>query len=163
LRFDITFSGLDWVPNFENTRWFLVLRLQSQGQGGLNGLLHVTNEIVEANGQPRLYSSSNKPTAGNTKPKGGPQLIERNATSEPRIDWGLMQDASSSFHISIAWTLEAPTPELVEATEKLMAGLFKDVGDISFRVGEIKVKVGNVVTSVPLEKKIMEEKTLFGF
>ena len=73
-----------------------------------------------------------------------------------------MQDVSDAFHISIAWTLEQPSFELLARTKSLFADGFEDVKKISFDVEEMKVKVGNVVTNIPLPKKVVEEKALWG-
>ncbi len=73
-----------------------------------------------------------------------------------------MQDFSMAFHISIAWTLAAPGPELLELTTSLMSDHFDKIKETRVAVEEIKAKVGNVVTSMPLPKSITLSKSLFG-
>jgi hypothetical protein len=53
--FQVEFTCLDWVANYEQTRWFLVLRAARPPDDALNRLLHLTNQIVRAFGQRALY------------------------------------------------------------------------------------------------------------
>jgi len=50
--FDVGFSSLGWVPNYEKTLWFLVLRASKPETDGLNKLLHVSNKVAAEFGQP---------------------------------------------------------------------------------------------------------------
>ena len=68
---------------------------------------------------------------------------------------------SSAFHISIAWTLESPSQQLLKATG-ITTHLLEEAKKISFRVEEIKAKVGNVVTNIRLQRNIVEGNSLFG-
>jgi len=157
--FDFHFSNLDWVPNFEKTRWFLVLRIESPTGDGMNKLLHVSNKVVQEHGQPPLYAQENTPqkaSHGN-----GAKKIRR--ASDAKMDWTGMQDLSKAFHISIAWTLEPPDEELVEATKFIATQQLKETKSIAIKVEEIKAKIGNVVTNIRLHKNIVEGKSLFGF
>ena len=54
---------------------------------------------------------------------------------------------SSSFHISIAWTLDQPTGSMRQAVEEVMKGVDMRVG---LKVLAVKAKVGNAVTSFSL-------------
>jgi hypothetical protein len=161
----VTFIGLDWVPNFEKTRWFLVLRLKRPGGNDLNRLLDICNGIVEEYGQPPLYASQ-KATNLQSKDDGRPVkrvCNEKNlmASMNDKVE---MQDFSSAFHVSIGWTLEQPTMEAVEAIKAISnGGLFQGVRRICFKVEEIKAKVGNVVTSIFLPLKTTKINGLFGF
>ena len=62
-RFEVAFSSLDWVPNFEKNRWFLVLRVKVPENNGLNKLLHVSNTVVQEYGQAPLYVEASPRTA----------------------------------------------------------------------------------------------------
>jgi len=158
--FDVSFAGLDWVPNFENTRWFLVLRVQKPDSDALNKLLHISNTVVQEYGQPPLYS---KPTTikSDSKPRthsGKRRAITHNAVSL----YANMEDLSSAFHISIAWTLTGPSQELLELTKSVTRRHFDAIKQIQVVVEEIKAKVGNAVTSMPLPKSVTLGKSLFG-
>lgn len=162
--FDITFSRLDWVPNFEGTRWFLVLRLNVPDSNGLNRLLHACNKVVQEHGQPPLYTKTIEKN---------PQPMEsfKNASKVSRpfgsdVEGNSMQDVSDdvsdAFHISIAWTLEPPSLDLLKATESTAKDQFQDVKKMLVKVEEVKAKVGNVVTNICLQNKVLEGKGLFG-
>jgi hypothetical protein len=159
-RFNVKFSGLDWVPNFEKTRWFLVLRLQEPELNGLNKLLYVSNKVVQEYDQPPLYAKVQDERAS-TKTKTKKSQHPRRG-SESRMDWSGIQQVSDAFHISIAWTLERPSVELLAATKTIVADEFDDVKKISFMVEEMKAKVGNVVTNIRLPRNVVEEKALWG-
>lgn len=73
-----------------------------------------------------------------------------------------MQDLSAAFHISIAWTLTEPSLELVELTKSMTHNQFDRIKKIEISVEEIKAKVGNFVTSMPLPKSVAVRKGLFG-
>ncbi|KAE9368409.1 hypothetical protein N431DRAFT_381813 [Stipitochalara longipes BDJ] len=149
--FDFSFSGLDWVANFEKTRWFLVLRLRKPELDGLNKLLHLSNQIVQEYGQPALYTR--RPLQTKRKPP---------AKKLPNARWVEMEDVSDAFHISIAWTLAAPNEELLEITTTVSTEYTQILDQIQVQIGEIKSKVGNVVTNIPLPKSVLVGKGLFG-
>lgn len=73
-----------------------------------------------------------------------------------------MPEVSDAFHVSIAWTLEPPCSELLATTKSMAVDGFEDVKNISFRVDEMKAKVGNVVTNIPLPRNAVEGKALWG-
>jgi len=151
--FDISFVGLDWVSNFEKTRWFLVLRLKRPDSDGLNKLLHVSNQVVQEYGQLPLYA--NAPT---------PSKISKNKIStrkSPKSPWVDMDDASGAFHISIAWTLSSPSQELLELTESTTENYMENISQLQVKVEEIKSKVGNFVTNIPLPQNFSVGKGLF--
>ena len=134
-RFNVSFSGLDWVPNFEKTRWFLVLRLNQPELNGLNKLLYISNKVVQEYDQPTLYAKlpdfEDKIVRESMKPR---MKVNRNARrgSESKTDWSDMVEVSDAFHISIAWTLERPSFQLLAATKSMVADGFEDVKKISF-------------------------------
>jgi hypothetical protein len=163
--FDVHFSGLGWVPNFEKTRWFLVLHLIVPDSGGhanvLNKMLFVCNKTVLAYGQPPLYAQATTSMKIENSRNHRSTPIRRR--SESKLDWSGMQDVSEAFHISIAWTLQAPSPNLLEVTKSMANGQLKDMRDIAVKVQEIKAKIGNAVTNILLHKNVVEGKGLFGF
>ncbi|EKD18215.1 hypothetical protein MBM_03987 [Drepanopeziza brunnea f. sp. 'multigermtubi' MB_m1] len=159
--FNLSFNGLKWVANFEGTRWFLVLRIPRPEEDGLNKLLHVCNSTVKQYGQPPLYP----------KPPSEPLTIARKKEEQRRsarfkrilfdtpsrkTDWTQMQDATDAFHVSLAWTLQSPSDEILELTEMATKDHLDGIQAIQLRVEEIKCKVGNVVTSMPLPISISD-------
>lgn len=158
--FNVFFSSLDWVPNFEKTRWFLVLRLGIPSGNELNKILHVCNNVVQEYKKPPLYAKATVPRNYQTPRK------RRNAPGscglEMKMDWTAVQDVSTAFHISIAWALEAPEIDLLDATKSMADGQLEDVKDIVVKVREIKSKLGNVVTNILFQRNVMETKGLFG-
>ena len=146
---------MEWVANYENTRWFLVLKLERAPQNGLNKLLHLSNRTVVGFGQPSLYtdSSVNGQTwrsqavivSRSKRAKGGPSSssISRSGASSD-------VDMSSSFHISIGWTLDAPTQDMRQKLNT--TGVNFEA--IKIEVNTVKVKIGNGITAVSLASKI---------
>ena len=72
-----------------------------------------------------------------------------------------MGDRSSAFHFSIAWTLEPPDDDLLKVTEAA-SNQMHEAHKISVKVEDVKAKIGNVITSIPLLSKAVESKGLFG-
>jgi hypothetical protein len=131
-----------------------VLRLKKPELNGLNKLLHLSNQVVQEYRQPVLYTKLSL-HAGNSKRKAP-------AKKSPNTFWVDMQDVSDAFHISIAWTLTSPNPELLELTRVVATDHLTELDQIQVEIGEIKAKVGNVVTNVPLPKTVSVGKGLFG-
>ena len=149
---------MEWVANYENTRWFLVLKLEKASQNGLNKLLHLSNQTAMSFGQPLLYTDSlqsstdgqsQKRQAGNV---GHSRETRRAASSSSISRSGPCNDMdmSSSFHLSIGWTLSAPSQGLRERLST--TGI--EFQAIRVGVNTIKVKIGNGITAIPLEMKI---------
>ncbi|KAF4635444.1 hypothetical protein G7Y89_g2654 [Cudoniella acicularis] len=165
--FEVAFSSIDWVANFENTRWFLVLKVETFCDS-LNKLLHVSNMIVQDYKQPPLYAMPNPAKNNQTSSKNNQasrKAASRTAASNARtkIDWSNMQDVSHGFHVSIAWMLDAPPEDFFSSTKGPITTNFKDLNHTRIKIGEIKAKVGNIVTNIPLQTKIVEGERLFGF
>ncbi|PBP20975.1 hypothetical protein BUE80_DR008188, partial [Diplocarpon rosae] len=160
--FDISFDGLEWVANFEGTRWFLVLRIPQPSDDGLNKLLFVCNSTVKQFGQPPLYP---KPpivpslTAFQREEHRHPVKNKRSrpCSTQLKPDWSHMQDATAAFHISLAWTLEQPSQELLELTKIITGNRLGDIKQFQVQIKEIKCKVGNNVTSMSLPRNILED------
>lgn len=90
--------------------------------------------------------------------------LKRKGTSKKTLKtfWDDMKDVSDAFHISIAWTLTKPNPELLELTKTMVTDYMKDLCQIQVKVEEIKSKVGNLVTNISLPRTVSVGKGLFG-
>lgn len=149
ISFPITFNGCDWASNYEGTRWFLALRVAKPLEDNLNKLLRVCNDTVQSHGQPPLYASAASPDPNTpAQSKLPPQSPSQ------------QKDLSSSFHISIAWALTAPP----RTSDDPAAPEIAKLGSASTPIvaSEIKAKIGNVVTSIPLSEERGDRKGLFG-
>jgi hypothetical protein len=144
--FDIKFSTLKWVPNYERNRWFLVLSIAKPPNDELNRLLDACNEASDKCGHHGLYvggQGDGPMEDASTKPekKRRRSNIEVGNTHE-RID------RSDKFHISIAWNLIEPAPEWIA----LVSGI--NVAEVikppSAPFGVVKARVGNVVHNIRL-------------
>lgn len=150
--------GLEWVANYEKTRWFLVLKLERAPQNGLNKLLHLSNQTITDFGQPPLYIDSLQSSADGQSRKrqaqnGGRSKKTTEAAASSSISRSRPsndKDMSSSFHISIGWTLSDPTQGLRERLTT--TGI--DFQSIKVDVSAVKVKIGNGVTAISLATKI---------
>ncbi|KAG0651202.1 U6 snRNA phosphodiesterase [Hyphodiscus hymeniophilus] len=157
--FNVAVADLDWVSNLEKTRWFLVLRLHEPPSNSLNKVLHISNKVVQEYGQPTLYATPPEIHVRKSKSKGS---RASQSDLDIKMDWDAMQNVSDAFHVSIAWMLERPSFELMATTKSLFTDGFGNMDELSFRAEEVKAKVGNLVTSIPLPGKVFEEKALWG-
>lgn len=72
---------------------------------------------------------------------------ERDSLKE-ELSW--IEDFGDHFHFSIAWCLKEPEEGAgmgLEAIQRLM----QDVEDMNVKLDSVKVKIGNVVTSLELD------------
>lgn len=145
LRFNITFYDLDWVSNYEKTRWFLVLRVQKPKDDCLNRLLRISNRSLTRFDQPPLYES---PTSIETKAPGRHHQAE-----------GPLEDYSHCFHISLAWTLTQPSSI---AKERVANIDLQKVKGFTVHFDSVKAKIGNNVSSIPLSMGIQDERAIGG-
>jgi hypothetical protein len=101
-------------------------------------LLHVSNSVVQENGQPPLYA---KPTIVKSD-KSPNQSRKRKAPLESAASfWKDLHELSTAFHISIAWTLTSPSEELVELTKSVTHDNSDKIKQIQLSVEEIKAKL----------------------
>ncbi|KAL4969344.1 HVSL domain-containing protein [Aspergillus stella-maris] len=126
--FDIQVESLDWVSNFEKTRWFYVLRAKRPDKDSLNHLLHISNRSLGLFGQPPLYES-----------------VSDSAKQDPKS--APVGNYTGCFHISIAWSLEEPSAEEKERMERIDLG---ELSALKIRFDCVKAKIGNNVSSIPL-------------
>lgn len=158
-------TGFDWTANYEKTRWFLVMRLDRAPHDGLNKLLRMSNTVVQRFGQPMLYTDSQSSRA--THPK-YPQVHKNprkdstksgSASSKDSMFYTELAnyvDASTSFHVSIGWTLTRPS----NSSSKKLKYASHDFQAMKISVDSVKVKIGNSITSIPLASKIDTSHTI---
>ena len=114
-------------------------------------------------GQPPLYISSIPVNERVLKKMTQSRRNIGKSARSTNTDWSTIQDVSDAFHISIAWTLEPPSEQVLKITKSLKSNQIAKMEQIQFRIEEIKAKVGNVVTNMPLPTSAIEEQGLFGF
>lgn len=154
-RFDNFPTGLKWVSNEENTRWFLVLSVSRPTGDALNRLLALSNSAVEAFGEAPLYAKISLDRDRRKQvPRGGrpPQATRRISSASAEA-----VDLTSSFHISIAWSLEAPSPaaEACLLSQEVQS-LLEEIKGRSVRFESVKLKIGNVVHDLALRSKVSD-------
>ncbi|KAI1809773.1 U6 snRNA phosphodiesterase Usb1 [Poronia punctata] len=142
--FELLPQGLEWHRTDESARSFLVLRVSSAADEEmisnpqLSTLLQQSNSVVTSFGQPALY--------------GGEDNTNTNV--------------NTAFHISIAWSFALPDSTLLRVTEEVFnsssgsssssssvnngRSMRDEVCAMRLRVDGVKVKIGNVVTNIPL-------------
>ena len=171
LSFQIRFTTLGWVPNCENTRWFLVLRIEKPANDGLNRLLGISNRVVMSFGQAPLYvpedASAPIIQRGNARGRSrGGRGFHRGAgySRGPDREDRAQLDCSSHFHVSLGWSLEKPSMEMANRTGSaaVLAKLKTLTTQLVPEFEAVKVKVGNTVTVVPLPSKVKEGTGLIG-
>lgn len=121
--FSVRLRAADWVPNFDQTRYFLVLKLTRPRHDELNKLLDACNQCARDSKLPELYHE---------------------LRTEPHAK---RDDNEDYFHISVAWTLDAPSLEAKKAVQKAMPARLEQT-TVSFTT--VKLKIGNVVHDVAL-------------
>lgn len=145
-------DNLDWVSNYEKTRWFLVLRVKRPENDNLNDLLKLSNRSLVLFGQPPLYETS---LVANKKSRGAVQRLQ----SQPDDQADTEDDYSHCFHISLAWSLMEPSLE----EKKRVANVdLRELRDLSVHFNSVKAKIGNNVSSIPLSTETLEERGFGG-
>jgi len=153
-------AGIEWVANHERTRWFLVLKLAKPAGNSLNVLLWASNQTAVEFSQPPLYTTPELQLPENQrKPRRSLERGKTSTPSRPKLLFNGQSDCSTCFHISIAWSLGAPSENLSASTMALdMGGL----ANMRLVVSNVKAKVGNAVTSIPLPTKTVNAKGILG-
>ena len=143
------------MANEDKSRWFLVLRLKQDGEDRLSKLLQIANETAAEYGQPLLYAHSShvrmndreemrsaRPAHKTNSRRSAPQPLQASSAAvskdRPSDDFG--------FHISIAWTLEAPSESMLAKVEETATGF----DPFKVEISSVKVKMGNGIHVVPL-------------
>ena len=130
-------DSLYWSPNYEKTRWFLVLGVQRPSNDGLNRLLKLSNDPLARFGQPPLYATSSTHEQHTSV-----SLRDRSSSLTG-------EDFSKCFHISLAWCLSEPSPKERERVAGIDLRGFRGI-QVGF--DSVKAKIGNIVGSIPLQK-----------
>ncbi|KAL5044924.1 hypothetical protein BDW71DRAFT_185082 [Aspergillus fruticulosus] len=133
--FEVQVDSLDWVSNFEKTRWFYVLRAKRPDRDCLNCLLHISNRSLSLFNQPPLYAPVLHSTSGGTQP---------HIRSSKPASTG---DYTECFHISIAWSLTEPSAEEKKSMQSID---LQRLSTLKIKFDCVKAKIGNNVSSIPL-------------
>ena len=130
-------ASLSWHANDDNSRYFLVLRVQDAQQTDpsaltlLNQLLSTSNKAATQYNQPQLYTK-----------------LKRQAGSH---------DFSPYFHISIAWSLPSPDRNLQEddlKTQPDVDAIVKELCEnMVMSFDAVKIRIGQTVTALPIGSK----------
>lgn len=136
------------MSNFENTRWFLVLRVSKPANDALNCLLKTSNHTLSLFGQPPLYETPSLSSQDNKPKRHKPELAQQKQS-----------DFSQRFHISIAWSLTEPSLEDKSRLKSLSLG---ELQDTPMHFDNIKIKMGNQILSCKLPTKAIELTGLTG-
>lgn len=147
--FTAQFTRLKWVPNFDQTRWFLVLGLQKPTHDEFNRLLNACNEAAHRCGHSGLYQGgkgdgpmedcSSRSSAEKTRAQEGSNICD----GHPRC-----VDNTDRFHISIAWNLVQPDPAWIALVTNI--DVTSVVGPIEIAFDVVKAKVGNTINNIAL-------------
>ena len=129
--FDVVPQELKWHPNEDGTRWFLVIQVTSAG-GELLRLLQTCNSVAVAHDQPILYEHDKANT---------------NSTQQGQDE--AHAAVLEKFHISIAWSLQAPGTDDDGSIDRTIE-LSRDVSEMSISFDSLKLRVGQDVTPIPL-------------
>ncbi|KAH7313568.1 hypothetical protein B0I35DRAFT_275743 [Stachybotrys elegans] len=127
--FTVNPRGLAWYKSPDSNRNFLIMRVNSplgakertSPNPELMSLLTRCNTVAAQFNQLPLYQRNKNEAVG------------------------------TAFHISIAWTFDVPTVETsIKALDSLSADQFRQLHSWEIDVSNIKVKIGNIISSVAL-------------
>lgn len=150
------------MSNYEQTRWFLVLRAQKPTNDGLNRLLGLSNRSLASFGQPPLYEKTGSESCSDTDRIGTPDPRRQQKQQQQQEDVKLPAitgDYSHCFHISLAWSLTEPSLDDKERLARIDLGGLQG-SEVCFDC--VKAKVGNNITSIPLPRGVSEQKGIGG-
>jgi len=72
---------------------------------------------------------------------------------------GQKDDLPNCFHFSIGWQLEAPNDRQL-GFEGIDYASLKAVKNIRVQIDSVKVKIGNTITSVMLQRSILHDRSI---
>ncbi|POS85742.1 hypothetical protein EPUL_003948, partial [Erysiphe pulchra] len=157
--FEISFTKLEWVSNFERSRWFLILQTSSRhGNNELQKLLRISNTIIQRHGLLPLYEDPNSITDLTSCPERSSRAQGKssNRSVEHQKPLSNSRLAFNTFHVSIAWSLTPPTQSHMECMKAANRENFDTISKLHTVFGNVKAKIGNAVTSIPLIGNIIE-------
>lgn len=169
--FSVDFDKLKWVPNFDRTRWFLVLGIQKPANDELNRLLTACNTAAEHCGHPALYvggmgdgpmeqddtgtdpdtarpSKKTKYDSDQSRKLPSSQIVA-SPTSEKSSSAEL--DRTDRFHISIAWNLIPPEPAWIKLIQEMDIRSLLHSPELPFDA--VKLRIGREVHNIRLGDK----------
>lgn len=131
---DVQVKNLTWHPNESQTRWFLVLQLETSSN--LSKLLDLCNRIAKQFDQSLLYANS--------------ELQDKSDNGDP-------------FHISIAWSLqpqvsqeaaiEKSSVQEIDSLTGISYSLLSQLASLPIHFSEVKVRIGQDVHSIALKPR----------
>jgi hypothetical protein len=142
--FCFKFQGLNWVPNFQRNRWFLVLSIEKPVQDELNRLLNACNEAARRHGHPGLYVGGH-----GDGPMENNDDHDRNKSRKSKADEKEDVDRSDRFHVSIAWNLEEPDDKWVTLVKNIDVG--HRIKQPHASMNAVKARIGNAVHNIDLK------------
>ena len=97
--------------------------------------------------------------------KGSPQRTRDQHSGTAQADSeSVPRDRSEAFHISIAWVLDEPGSDsqaLLQNAE-VLEFMEKEVGEMTVEFSVVKAKIGNAISVIGLNSKVVEEKGILG-
>lgn len=161
--FTIQFDKLKWVPNFDRSRWFLVLGIKKPENDELNRLLTACNAAAQDCGHPGLYvggvgdgpmeqdeeeeepeTKSNAARPRKRLRRSSHQPSEPSNTAKGRnLEQSAIQDRTDRFHISIAWNLIPPEPTWIKLVQDMDVNAMIRSPELPFNA--VKLRIGREV------------------
>nr|OQO16636.1 hypothetical protein B0A51_16899 [Rachicladosporium sp. CCFEE 5018] len=142
--FEMKLETLQWHPNEDRTRWFLVVQVSSP-DAALSSLVESLNSVAAEFNQPLLYEDED---ATSSVTPSASRIADSGATTTRVV--------SQKFHISIAWSLEPPptagttNTETVQQTQTDGRFLMRALAEYRVPANDLKVRIGQDVTAIPL-------------
>ena len=152
--FVVSLDQLLWAPNHDRSRWFLVVGITKPGGNELNNILRCCNSHCKQYKLATLYGPIET------------ERIEKTASAAPirgrkTIQTMKRDDYSDFFHFSIGWMLEEPG-ESQKDFGIIDRELLDEVSSIKVRFDSVKVKIGNTISSISLQKDAKRKWGILG-
>ncbi|KAK3942761.1 hypothetical protein QBC46DRAFT_457365 [Diplogelasinospora grovesii] len=146
-EFELQCTGVEWHRTEESGRSFLVLRVATaRSEPNITTSRetdHTVTGVDDGNINPELTTLLQRCNSV-VKQYGQPELYKWRTSA-----------VGNAFHISIAWSFAVPTDEIKQSTADMFNKEFKDeiCSSTKIHVDGVKVKIGNVITSIPLKQQ----------
>lgn len=160
--FNVRFTGLKWVSNYERNRWFLVLGIEKPARDELNRLLSACNDAAEQCGHPPLYvggkgdgpmeTNSASDISSNKKMMMMKMMMNNNSNRGSGKQTESSIDRTQNYHVSIAWNIEEPSPEWITLVQGVdVSNFISSSPQAPFE--SVKAKIGNTINNIELDPR----------
>lgn len=158
--FEVGVCSAGWVSNSTQSRWFLVLHIQTEVCVKLRVLLDASNRIAARFGQRELYAEESTARINDllSKASAGPRELNKTGLEIEDNANETSAESFDSFHVSIAWTLSKPSSlKITDSNDLILAEQL--LQEVQVPVNAVKAKIGNNILTFPLKATLSQKPT----